>query len=99
MLKACAIVLCCLTLSACASRPSCPEIPATPPRAQPVEAMGPSSPQSVLEACRFRPQFSNLTLDEQGAMLRNCFEVLGPAYREEARKRSRLVEWINQSDE
>jgi len=48
----------------------------------------------LIRLCNLRAEFSSLTFDDQAALLRNCFEVIGPVYRELAIKHSRLVEWI-----
>lgn len=50
--------------------------------------------ESVHDACKFRPEFANLTEDEKLAMMRNCFEIIGPEFRACAEKRARLAEWI-----
>lgn len=63
-------------------------------RVKPLEAMGPSRQAQVVDACKFRPQFSNLKAEEQLAMIRNCVEVLGPSMRLEATERQVLVKWI-----
>lgn len=50
--------------------------------------------ESVHDACKFRPEFANLTEDEKLAMMRNCFEIIGPEFRACAAKQDRLREWI-----
>lgn len=63
-------------------------------RVKPLEAMGPSHQVQVSEACGFRKELANLTAEEQLAFVRNCIEVLGPAYRDEATLRAVLARWI-----
>lgn len=50
--------------------------------------------QSAVDACRFRPTFGNLKLDDQLAMIRNCIEVTGSVLWECSAKRDRLAEFI-----
>ena len=56
--------------------------------------MGPSQQEAVQAACKFAPGVWKLGLEEQAAFIRNCVEILGPAYREEVRLRAELVRWI-----
>jgi hypothetical protein len=58
--------------------------------------MGPSQQSQVADACRFNPGVWRLGLEEQAAFIRNCVEILGAAYREEARARLELIRWINE---
>ena len=65
-----------------------------PPRAKPVQSMEACRLQSVRDACKFRDTFGNLTEDEKLAMMRNCFEIIGPELRACAAKQERLAGWI-----
>lgn len=56
--------------------------------------MGPSKQDQVTAACKFQPGVWRLELPEQVAFIRNCVEILGPAYREEVLLRSELARWI-----
>lgn len=44
--------------------------------------------------CKLRPEFDNLTLDEQLAMLRGCHEADLSAYMQCAAKQRALAKWI-----
>lgn len=50
--------------------------------------------QSVVDACKFRPEFSRLELKDQLAMIGNCIEVTGAVLWECSEKHDRLTEWI-----
>lgn len=65
-----------------------------PPRAKPVQALQACRTQSVVEACRFRPEFVNLELADQLAMIGNCVEVTGAVLWDCSAKRDRLAEYI-----
>jgi hypothetical protein len=65
-----------------------------PPRAKPVQALQPCNLETVRLACKFRPEFANLLIDEQLAMMRGCFELIGPELRACSVKRDRLAEYI-----
>lgn len=69
------------------------------PRAKPVQAMAKCRTPSVTEACRFRPEFANLELADQLAMIGNCIEVTAAVLWECDEKQSRLVEWIEGGDD
>ena len=56
--------------------------------------MGPSKQEQVQAACKFDPGVWKLNLEEQAAFIRNCVEILGPAYREEVALRAELARWI-----
>ena len=57
--------------------------------------MAPSKQDQVTAACKFQPSVWKLDLKDQAAFVRNCVEILGPAYREELRFRQEVVRWIN----
>lgn len=50
--------------------------------------------QSAVDACKVRPEFWNLELADQAAMIRNCVEVTADVMWKCAAKNERLVEWI-----
>lgn len=64
-----------------------------PPRAQP-QGMEACNLESVRLACKFRPEFGNLKIEDQLAMMANCFEIAGPELRACSAKHDRLAEWI-----
>ncbi len=64
------------------------------PRAKPPDEPCPTL--AVVEACRFRPSFSQLEPADQAALLLNCASVAGPALRECEGRRRVLMEWIGE---
>lgn len=94
MLKPAVLLCACLLATACASRLPPAEIKPTLQRVKPLEAMGPSQQEAVQAACKFAPGVWNVGLAEQAAFIRNCIEILGPAYRESELLRAELVKWI-----
>lgn len=94
MRKVSVSIVACLMLSACASAPQLLEPLPTPQRAKPIEAMNAPESSSIADRCTFHG-FASRSLEEQGEMLRRCFDVLGPAYRDLALRHAALVEWIN----
>lgn len=84
-----------ILIGGCASVPVSHETPPTLPRAKPVQAMGAPNVDGLVRACKFRPTFRNLLLDEQLAMIRNCLEITGDVLWKTIEKNRRLVEWIN----
>jgi hypothetical protein len=89
------LLVACLLLGACASVLPPVAIPPIEKRAKPEECRTPAELETVRAACRFRPEVWNTTADDQAAFIRACVEVLGPAYREEVRRRRSCVEWID----
>lgn len=65
------------------------------PRAKPVQALAACRTQSAVDACKFRSEFGNLTLDDQLGMIRNCIEVTGAVLWECSGKQARLAEYID----
>jgi hypothetical protein len=94
MLKLAVPLCACLTVMACASRPQLPEMPPTQQRAKPLQAMGPSRQAEVEAACKFQAGVWKLGLEDQAAFIRNCVEILGPAFRASEADRAELVRWI-----
>ena len=64
------------------------------PRAKPVQALQVCRVQSAIDACKFRPEFAQLELADQVAMIANCVEVTGTVLWECSALRDRLAEWI-----
>ncbi len=83
-----------ILIGGCATQPSSRETPPTLPRAKPVQALAACRTQSVADACKFRPEFAQLELADQLAMIGNCIEVTGAVLWECSAKRDRLAEWI-----
>ena len=50
--------------------------------------------QSAIDACKFRPEFAQLELPDQLAMIFNCVQVTGAVLWECSEKQGRLAEWI-----
>lgn len=69
-------------------------MPPTLHRVKPTAAMGPSRQAEVEAACKFNPGVWRLGLEDQAAFIRNCVEILGPAYRQSEADRAELVRWI-----
>lgn len=65
-----------------------------PPRAKPVQALERPNTDGLVAACKFRPEFARLELDDQLAMIRNCIEVVGPALWTLVEKHDRLADYI-----
>lgn len=93
-MRTASLVLLSLLTGGCADLASLPMIPPTLPRARPVQALQACRTQSVVDACRFRPEFANLRLEDQLAMIGNCTEVTGSVLWECSAKRDRLAEFI-----
>ena len=94
MLKQAVLLFACLTIGACSSPPRLPDLPPTLHRTKPLEAMGPSRQAEVEAACKFQPGVWRLGLEDQAAFVRNCVEILGPAFRASEADRAELVRWI-----
>lgn len=60
------------------------------PRPKPVEAMQPEP----RELCQLRPEFDNLELQDQLAMLANCHAMDAEKFRRLERKHLELADWI-----
>lgn len=68
--------------------------PSTPlPRAEPTEAMQPCA----VRLCELRPEFGNLSLEDQAAMILNCRALDAEAFRVCAVKHDALAKWISEA--
>ncbi len=83
-----------IPLGGCASSPPPVDTPPTLPRAKPAQALAQCRTQSATDACRFRPEFAQLALKDQLAMLGNCLEVVAVVMWECDEKQRRLAEFI-----
>lgn len=93
MIKA-TIVSLSMLLGGCATAPASRETPPTSSRAKPVQAMEKPNVAGLVQACKFRPAFRNLLLDEQLAMINNCLAIASDVLWSTIAKNERLVEWI-----
>lgn len=88
-----ALILACLASSSCASVPRSPALPPTLTPARP--QVGACQLPRVADACRFRPQLVDLSLDDQLAFIANCAVIAGEALRDCDAKKRVLEEWFD----
>lgn len=84
-----------LALVATSSCTTTPPQSYKPERVQPTEAMVLCEPA----LCKLRPEFANLELADQSALLLNCKAVDAAALKTCAAKHNRLVEWVKADGE
>lgn len=84
------MLILCLTIGACASTK--PPLIVKPERVEPVQAMAPCERQ----LCELRETFTNLSLEDQAAMILACRLADAEAYRACEVKQKALADWIRE---